>query len=78
MKFASHSSALFWLALCPSTVLALQADKRPATDTTLGAKPPEGAVVVFDGKNLDGWVKLDGKSPANWPVKEGILTVGQR
>ena len=37
---------------------------------------PEGAVVLFDGKNLEGWVKLDGKTPANWPVAEGILTVG--
>ncbi len=76
MKPRSHSYAIFWLALCPSTILAFQADLRPADDT-LGARPPEGAVQVFDGKNLEGWVKLDGKTPATWPVYDGIFTVGR-
>ncbi len=43
----------------------------------MGAKPPEGAVVLFEGTGLQGWVKGDGKSPANWPVADGILTVGR-
>ena len=47
------------------------------TDATLGARPPEGAVVLFNGKNLDGWVKLDGKTAADWPVNDGIFTVGK-
>jgi len=46
-------------------------------DATLGAKPPEGAVVLFGGKSIDGWVKTDGKTPATWPVEDGILTVGK-
>ncbi len=42
----------------------------------MGAKPPEGAVALFDGKGLEGWVGRNGK-PAEWPVTDGLFTVGK-
>lgn len=34
--------------------------------------PPADAVVLFDGKDLSGWVAMDG-SPTRWEVKDGSL-----
>jgi Domain of Unknown Function (DUF1080) len=39
------------------------------------AAPPSDAIVLFDGKNLDQWVMNRDKSPANWTVADGVVTV---
>ncbi len=39
--------------------------------------PPSDAIVLFDGKNLDEWVSNRDKSPANWTVADGVLTVNK-
>jgi hypothetical protein len=62
--------------LTASMALAASAQEKPS-DATMGAKPPEGATVLLDDKGLEGWVKRDGKTPADWPVADGIATVGR-
>jgi hypothetical protein len=38
------------------------------------AKPPDGAVILFDGSDLSGWTTLDGK-PAEWNLKDDYMEV---
>jgi hypothetical protein len=49
---------------------------KPVGDDTLMAKPPEGAIVLLGDRSSETWVQNDGKTPANWPLTDGILTVG--
>jgi len=39
---------------------------------------PSDAIVLFDGKNLDEWASVkDPKSPAQWKVADGVITVNK-
>lgn len=54
----------------------ISADDPPKpNDKTLGARPPEGAIVLYDGGELEGWVAKDGKSPAPWTTLPTHFTV---
>jgi hypothetical protein len=37
--------------------------------------PPSDAIILFNGKNADEWVKNRDKTPITWKVHDGILTV---
>lgn len=47
-------------------------DRLARTDVK-SVPPPKGAVVLFSGKNLDGWVGRDGRSKPAWTVEKGVM-----
>ena len=74
------------LALCAATQGFAQdpfgsiADLKLSKDADAKDSPsvpaPRGAIVLFDGKSLDGWLKRDGKSSAAWKLlDDGIMQV---
>ena len=76
----------FALALLAAPLAALAADGDPwklddkfkaAKPEDLkdaeGAKPPQGAIVLFDGKDFSKWVKTNGKDEVRWTLKDGVM-----
>jgi hypothetical protein len=60
------------IALLALILLCLSA--RADDQNTLGTKPPKGAIVLLDGKDLSGWTTRNGK-PAEWKVGDGYVEI---
>ncbi len=39
---------------------------------------PSDAIILFDGTNLDEWVAVRGGGPAEWDLKDGVMTVNKK
>lgn len=54
---------------------AFTLEKAPVISPTLGLAPPENAVVLFDGTNLDKWGhdKSGRSTPATWAIVDGVM-----
>jgi hypothetical protein len=68
-------SMCFLLLLVPFPSRSDEPRQKPG-DATLGAKPPAGAIVLLGEKGPEGWVHSRARTPAKWPLANGVLTVG--
>src|SRR5262249_25880845 len=48
----------------------LKLNKPEDKEDVKGTPPPQGAIVLFNGKTMDGWVKRDGTSKPEWKLLE--------
>jgi hypothetical protein len=69
------------LALCASVhaqwgpLEGLKIDKQEDLKDIPPVPAPQGAIVIFNGKDLNNWTDMGGKSPAPWKVENGVLEV---
>ena len=67
------------IACTVCTLAGLATRTAPAADEPKPVPPPPGAAVLFDGKDLSGWVAARQKEvqPAAWKVQDGYMEVAK-
>jgi hypothetical protein len=90
---ASHHAASAGSSPVPQAQPAAQAPAQPrpspketevwepvpkiVTPGKTDGEAPSDAIVLFDGTNLNEWVSTKDKSPAQWTVADGVMTVNK-
>jgi hypothetical protein len=65
-------AVLFMLIFACATTTVARAQEESGKPN-LNAKPPDGAVILFDGTDLSKWVQRRGGQPAKWTVQDGVM-----
>src|SRR6478752_5675038 len=62
----------------PQDTEVWEQEPKVVTPGAVDSAPPSDAIVLFDGKNLDQWVSTADRSPAQWIVENGVMTVNKK
>ncbi|MXY91544.1 MAG: DUF1080 domain-containing protein [Gammaproteobacteria bacterium] len=70
------------LAIAVLTAAAVSAQDRAVwepepelVNAPANGAPPSDAIVLFDGTNLDQWMRIEDGEPARWEIADGVATV---
>ena len=70
------------LAIAALTAAAVSAQDRAVwepepelVNAPANGAPPSDAIVLFDGTNLDQWMRIEDGEPARWEIADGVATV---